>query len=35
MDKLPRNVMGKVNKKEIAKVAFPAGEAADTKPAAA
>jgi len=35
MDKLPRNVMGKVNKKEIAKVAFPAGEAADTKTAAA
>merc|ERR1712038_293502 len=28
MDKLPRNVMGKVNKKEIAKVAFPKGEEA-------
>ena len=28
MDKMPRNVMGKVNKKEIAKVAFPKGEEA-------
>jgi malonyl-CoA/methylmalonyl-CoA synthetase len=33
LDKLPRNVMGKVNKKEIAKVAFPSE--ADTKTAAA